>query len=67
MRRQYKEHPDILEYKTQPNYRYCVEIVTRAGLREMVLKLKSNRRLGKAWAAFCFNSFDFRINFKVYQ
>jgi K(+)-stimulated pyrophosphate-energized sodium pump len=36
VRRQYKEHPDILDYKTQPNYRYCVEIVTRAGLREMV-------------------------------
>lgn len=36
VRRQFKEKPEILDGTVLPNYRYCVEIVTRAGLREMV-------------------------------
>jgi len=36
VRRQFKEKPEILEGKALPNYRLCVEIVTKAGLREMV-------------------------------
>lgn len=36
VRNQFKENPGILEYKTQPNYKQCVEIVARAGLKEMI-------------------------------
>lgn len=36
VRRQFKEKPEILDGKALPNYKYCVEIVTRAGLREMI-------------------------------
>jgi len=36
VRRQYKEHPDILEWRTKPDYRTCVQIVTRAALKEMI-------------------------------
>ncbi|EWS72429.1 vacuolar proton-inorganic pyrophosphatase (macronuclear) [Tetrahymena thermophila SB210] len=36
VRRQYKEHPEILMGEVPPNYKQCVEIVARAGLREMI-------------------------------
>jgi len=36
VRRQFKEHPEILEYKIKPDYKNCVAIVNQAGLREMV-------------------------------
>lgn len=35
VRRQFKENPDILEYKTKPDYERCVALVTEAALREM--------------------------------
>jgi len=37
VRRQYKEHPDILEWRTKPDYYTCVQIVTRAALKEMIV------------------------------
>jgi K(+)-stimulated pyrophosphate-energized sodium pump len=37
VRRQFKEHPGILEYKERPDYAGCVDITNRAALREMVL------------------------------
>ena len=37
VRRQFKEHPDIMEYKTKPDYFICVSLVTAAALREMRL------------------------------
>jgi len=36
VRRQFREDPLILEFKSDPNYRHCVEIVAKAGLREMI-------------------------------
>lgn len=36
VRRQFKEIPGIMEYKAQPEYEKCVEISTKASLREMV-------------------------------
>jgi H(+)-translocating pyrophosphatase len=36
VRRQFRENPDILDGKSEPNYKYCVEIVAKAGLREMI-------------------------------
>ena len=30
------EHPDIMEWKTKPDYTVCVSIVTKAALKEMV-------------------------------
>jgi H(+)-translocating pyrophosphatase len=36
VRRQFRENPEILEYKVEPNYKHCVEIVAKAGLREMI-------------------------------
>jgi len=36
VRRQFRENPDILDYKVEPNYKHCVEIVAKAGLREMI-------------------------------
>jgi H+-translocating diphosphatase len=35
VRRQFKENPDILEYKTKPDYERCVSLVTAAALQEM--------------------------------
>eukprot|EP00559_Dactyliosolen_fragilissimus_P002560 CAMPEP_0184867084 /NCGR_PEP_ID=MMETSP0580-20130426/25035_1 /TAXON_ID=1118495 /ORGANISM="Dactyliosolen fragilissimus" /LENGTH=870 /DNA_ID=CAMNT_0027367131 /DNA_START=339 /DNA_END=2951 /DNA_ORIENTATION=+ len=35
VRRQFKENPDIMTYKTKPNHERCVGLVTRAALREM--------------------------------
>ena len=37
VRRQFKEHPEIMEYKVKPNYFICVSLVTQAALREMRL------------------------------
>lgn len=34
--RQFKEYPEIMEYKHKPNYGGCVSIVAKAGLREMI-------------------------------
>ena len=37
VRRQLKENPDIIEWKSKPNYAACVSLVTQAALKEMVL------------------------------
>ena len=37
VRRQFKEIPGIMEYKAEPEYDKCVEISTRASLKEMML------------------------------
>lgn len=37
VRRQFKEMPGIMEYKTKPNYAKCVDISTKAALQEMLL------------------------------
>jgi K(+)-stimulated pyrophosphate-energized sodium pump len=37
VRRQFREIPGIMEYKAQPEYEKCVEISTKASLREMML------------------------------
>ncbi len=37
VRRQFREIPGIMEYKAQPEYDKCVEISTKASIREMVL------------------------------
>ncbi len=37
VRRQFKEIPGIMEYKAEPEYGKCVDISTRAALREMML------------------------------
>ncbi|AWW29328.1 sodium-translocating pyrophosphatase [Echinicola strongylocentroti] len=36
VRRQFKEIPGIMEYKSKPEYDKCVEISTRASIREMI-------------------------------
>ncbi len=36
VRRQFKEIPGIMEYKAEPEYEKCVEISTKASIREMV-------------------------------
>lgn len=36
VRRQFREHPGILNYTEKPDYKTCVSIVNEAGLREMV-------------------------------
>jgi len=36
VRRQFREIPGIMEYKAEPEYEKCVEISTRASLREMM-------------------------------
>ena len=37
VRRQFKEIPGIMEYKAEPEYEKCVEISTKASLREMMM------------------------------
>ncbi|MFN4123210.1 MAG: sodium-translocating pyrophosphatase [Flavobacteriales bacterium] len=37
VRRQFKEIPGIMEYKNKPEYEKCVEISTKASIREMIL------------------------------
>ena len=37
VRRQFREIPGIMEYKAQPEYEKCVEISTKASIREMIL------------------------------
>lgn len=37
VRRQFKEIPGIMEYKAKPEYEKCVEISTKASIREMIL------------------------------
>ena len=36
VRRQFREHPGILTYTERPDYKTCVAIVNKAGLREMI-------------------------------
>ncbi|MFB9210963.1 sodium-translocating pyrophosphatase [Echinicola jeungdonensis] len=36
VRRQFREIPGIMEYKTKPDYSKCVEISTKASIREMI-------------------------------
>jgi K(+)-stimulated pyrophosphate-energized sodium pump len=36
VRRQFKEIPGIMEYKAKPDYEKCVEISTKASIREMI-------------------------------
>jgi H+-translocating diphosphatase len=35
VRRQFRENPDIMDYKAKPDYERCVALVTAAALREM--------------------------------
>lgn len=35
VRRQFKEHPEIMEWRAKPEYKACVALVTRAALQEM--------------------------------
>ncbi|SHJ99107.1 K(+)-stimulated pyrophosphate-energized sodium pump [Hathewaya proteolytica DSM 3090] len=37
VRRQFKEHPGIMEGKEKPDYKTCVDISTKAALKEMLL------------------------------
>lgn len=37
VRRQFQAHPEIIEWKYKPDYFTCVQIVTKAALKEMVL------------------------------
>ena len=37
IRRQFKENPDILKNKAKPDYNRCIDIATRASLKEMIL------------------------------
>jgi K(+)-stimulated pyrophosphate-energized sodium pump len=37
VRRQFKEHPGIMDYTEQPDYATCVDIVTKTAQREMIL------------------------------
>ncbi|NQZ59940.1 MAG: V-type H(+)-translocating pyrophosphatase, partial [Lentisphaeraceae bacterium] len=37
VRRQFREIPGILEYKTEPEYEKCIDIATEASLKEMIL------------------------------
>lgn len=37
VRRQFREIPGIMEYKAEPDYERCVEISTKASIREMIL------------------------------
>ena len=37
VRRQLRENPDIMTYKSKPDYERCVSLVTKAALREMKL------------------------------
>lgn len=37
VRNQFKNIPGLMEGKTEPNYKRCIEISTRASLREMIL------------------------------
>jgi len=37
VRRQFKEIPGIMEYKAKPEYEKCVEISTKASIREMMM------------------------------
>ena len=37
VRRQFRDIPGIMEYKAQPEYEKCVEISTKASIREMML------------------------------
>jgi K(+)-stimulated pyrophosphate-energized sodium pump len=37
VRRQFREHPGIMDYSEQPDYATCVDIVTKTAQREMIL------------------------------
>ncbi len=37
VRRQFREHPGIMDYTEQPDYATCVDIVTKTAQREMIL------------------------------
>ncbi len=37
VRRQFREHPGIMDGTEQPDYRTCVDLVTRAAQREMII------------------------------
>jgi K(+)-stimulated pyrophosphate-energized sodium pump len=59
VRRQFKADPEILNPKDpanphQPDYAKCVDITTRAGLREMMLGLLHSRPIVKLWVSASF-------------
>jgi K(+)-stimulated pyrophosphate-energized sodium pump len=37
VRRQFREHPGIMDYTEEPDYAACVDIVTKTAQREMIL------------------------------
>ena len=37
VRRQFREHPGIMDYSEDPDYATCVDIVTKTAQREMIL------------------------------
>ena len=37
VRRQFREHPGIMDYTEEPDYATCVDIVTKTAQREMIL------------------------------
>ena len=37
VRRQFREHPEIMTFQAKPNYKSCVSLVTQAALKEMRL------------------------------
>ena len=37
VRRQFREHPGIMDYSEEPDYARCVDIVTKTAQREMIL------------------------------
>jgi len=36
VRKQFKEHPGILNYTEKPDYKKCVSLVNEAGLKQMI-------------------------------